>query len=562
MCGIAGILGREDPDLVRRMTDALSHRGPDGEGIWLDDGVTLGHRRLSIIDHDFGAQPMQSHDGSRCIVFNGEIYNHRSLRAQLEELGCRFASDHSDTEVLLEGHRQWGLEGLLGRLEGMFAFALWDRDARTLSIARDPWGIKPFFYACTPGGEWVFASEQKALFVHPDILPVPDLDRLKERAALEFLTGQATLFRGVHQLPPGTFVILSAGDQRGDCHVAWQPYYQVANEAFASPAEAASAIRERFVASIDEQLMADVPLGVILSGGLDSAAVAAVHQTLLADAPIQTFTIADSEDVEDFQAARRLAEHLGTTHKETFFDDDDVWTGLPKYAWHNENINYTEFFFEPLFSFMRQDVTVGLCGQGSDELWGGYERYKQPMALAKERLARIRAAAPAHAEELATTVALTHLSGSALAEWDQQGQLNNFQLRLVDRNSMAHGLEVRVPFLSRPLHAASRAAPWGWKVATPPLAPAAEAMEKWIFRKAVADVGLPKELVWRRKVPAGRATAPHAIQRFEERAAKLVGKRPLRPGFRSPAEQLVADLWHEVFVERGTWKGVTLEDLA
>ncbi len=556
MCGIAGLLGREDKPLVQRMCDRIAHRGPDGHGIWTDADVTLGHRRLSILDHEGGAQPMESHDGRYCVVYNGEVYNHAQLRQRLEAEGATFRSDHSDTEVLLEGYRRWGVD-VVTHLEGMFAFALWDTVERTLFVARDPFGIKPLFYACV-GGDWVFASEQKALFAHPDLARVPDLDRIKERAALEFLTGQATLFAGVHQLPPGTYAVLRA-DRTPDCHVGWLPYYHVPLERFGSVADAVEAVKDRFVASVEEQLMADVPLGVILSGGLDSAAVATVHQNLLADAPIHTFTIAESEEVEDFRQARRLAEHLGTDHHEAFFDLDRVVSDLPRYAWHNENINYTEFFFLPLFEFMRETVTVGLCGQGSDELWGGYDRYKDPLTLAHERLRRIRAAAPSHAEALSTQVALTHVSGASLSEWDQNGgQLNNFQLRLVDRNSMAASLEVRVPFLSRPLHQASRAVPWGDKMH--------EGIEKWIFRKAVEDVGMPRDLVWRRKVPAGRATGPGVMRRFEDHAARLVpksamDKHPLAGTFRLPAEQLLYDLWHEVFIERDGHRGLTLEDL-
>ncbi len=559
MCGIAGILGTEAPDIVSKMADSILHRGPDGEGIWVDGDVTLGHRRLSIVDLEGGAQPMESHDGRYCIVYNGELYNHAELRAKLESDGATFATDHSDTETILEAYRAWGPQAVT-RFEGMFAFALWDTQERTLFIARDPWGIKPFFYACT-GSEIVFASEQKALFEHPDIQPVADLDRIKERATLEFLTGQATLFAGVRQLPPGTWAMLRPGDcaQRG---VAWQPYYHVPVERFSSVEDAAHAIKDRFVQSVQEQLMADVPLGVILSGGFDSAVVATAHQRLLSDTPIHTFTIAESEDVADFQAARALAQHLGTDHHEGFFDLDTVLTDLPRYVWHNENINYTEFFFMPLFEMMAKDVKVGLCGQGSDELWGGYDRYKDPQALAIERLQRIRAAAPAHEDELAAQVAMTHMSGQSLAEWDQQGQLSNFQLRLVDRNSMAASLEVRVPFLSRPLQQASRAVPWGWKMH----ADDGAMVEKWILRKALADLGMPDDLHWRPKLPAGRATGPKVMERFEAEATRLVGSSmsadPLAKAFTRPAEYLLYRLWDAVHIQRHDPQKLTLEDLA
>ncbi|MGB1697464.1 MAG: asparagine synthase (glutamine-hydrolyzing) [Thermoplasmatota archaeon] len=548
MCGIAGLLGREDKPLVQSMCDRIAHRGPDGEGIWTDDGVTLGHRRLSIIDHEGGAQPMESHDGRYCVVYNGEIYNHKQLRSHLEAAGCQFQSDHSDTEVLLEGYRHWGA-AVVEKLEGMFAFALWDTVERTLFVARDVFGIKPFFYA-EVNGDWLFASEQKALFAHPELERKADFNRIKERSTIEFLTGQSTLFAGIHQLPPGTHATLRPGNAA--CHVAWTPYYQVPVESYTSIEDAAATIRERFIQSVDEQLMADVPLGVILSGGLDSAAVAAVHQTLLADAPIHTFTIAESEEVADFQAARQLSEHLGTEHHETFFDVDDVMADLPRYTWHNENINYTEFFFQPLFAFMRETVTVGLCGQGSDELWGGYSRYANPLEVGKHRIKRVREAKPAHEEELCTLINSTHMSGQSLAEWDQQGQLNNFQLRLVDRNSMAASLEVRVPFLSQPLHAASRAVPWSAKV---------QEMEKFVLRKALEDVGMPHDLVWRKKVPAGRATGPKVMDQFEAHAAKLA---PIKHNgvFERPAEQLVYNLWEEIFIHRDGYQGLALEDLA
>ncbi len=542
MCGIAGLLGREDAPLVRAMSDRIAHRGPDGDGVWTDAGVTLGHRRLAILDVEHGQQPMESADGRHVIVYNGEVYNHREVRSKLD-VDWRTTTD---TETVLEAFRAWGPDAVT-KLEGMFAFAVWDTQTRQLFVARDPFGIKPFFHAFVDG-DWIFASEQKALFAHPLLEPVADMDRIKERAALEFLTGQATLFKGVHQLPPGTWAVLEPGAKS----VEWQPYYSVPVEHFAHPEDAAKAIRQRFVQSVEEQLMSDVPLGVILSGGLDSTAVAAVHQNLLADKPIDTFTIAESEDVEDFRRARELAEHLGTNHHETFFDVEDVLRDLPRYTWHNENINYTEFFFLPLFEHMRKTVTVGLCGQGSDELWGGYDRYKDPLPLGRERIARIREAAPAHAEELATTVNHTHTHGAALAEWDQHGQLNNFQLRLVDRNSMATSLEVRVPFLSRPLHAASRASPWGWKIHAE--------TEKWVLRKGLEDVGIPHDLLWRRKVPAGRATGPGVMAQFEAEAERLVGgRKELSSTFTKPAELLLFDLWNEVFIERDGWKGITLE---
>jgi len=233
---------------------------------------------------------------------------------------------------------------------------------------------------------------------------------------------------------------------------------------------------------------------------------------------------------------------------------------LPRHAWHNENTNYTEFFFLPLFAMMKPHVTVGLCGQGADELWGGYARYQDPDSLAAQRRRRLALASPPNAAELEATIATSHASGEALSRWDQKGQLANFQLRLVDRNSMASGLEVRVPFLSRTMQAQSKVVPWEWKVRG--------GIEKWLLRKAVADLGLPEDIVKRKKLAAGRATAPGVAARFEAYAESLrpaarIAAHPLAGAFQNAAECLMYDLWHEVFIERqGNWRGVTLEALA
>ena len=548
VCGIAGIVGREDRQLARRMADRIAHRGPDGEGVWIGDGVSLAHRRLAILDPSHGQQPMVDVSGRFTIVYNGECYNHLDIRQELTKLGHRFETT-TDTETVLAGFSQWGA-AIVARMEGMFAFAIWDSTTKTLFAARDPFGIKPFFYAAV-GDSWLFGSEMKALLADELLPAIADVDRLKERGILEFLTGQSTLLQGFHQLPPGTTATFEAGKSP-----AIVPYYVIANLAFANPADAAKTIAKRMEDSVREQLLADVPLGVILSGGFDSAVVAAIHQGIEKN-PISTFTIAEDENVEDFTAARRVAQHLGTVHHETFFDSETVWQDMWRFTLHNENINYTEFFFLPLFEMMRKHVKVGLCGQGSDEMWAGYTRYRQPLPLAVRRLEKLRQSAPSHADALSAEITMNHLSGAHLAAWDQQGQLANFQLRLVDRNSMAHSVEVRVPFLSRPLHQASHATPWAWKIQGD--------VEKWILRKALEKVNLPQDLIWRPKVPAGRATAPRVIGEFEQEAARLLGdaKSPLGTALETPAEILIHRMWEEIFIHnRGEARPIRLEDLA
>lgn len=557
MCGIAGLLGREDKAVVRQMTDRIAHRGPDGEGQWSDAGlVTLGHRRLSIVDLEGGAQPMESLDGRYCIVYNGETYNHEPIRRELEAKGHQFRTDHSDTEVILEAYRAWG-PSFVERLEGMFAFAIWDTQDQTLFIARDPFGIKPFFCRWTKEGDWIFNSEVKGLQAHDGWDPVVDVCRIKERIALEFLVGQGTLLEGVHQLPPGTWALLDPKTFTPGKEIPFVPYMRTDIETYDSPQQAMKEIYTRFQNSVEEQLMSDVPLGVILSGGLDSAAVAAAYAKA-SDAPIRTFTIGEGDQVEDVRRARQLAEHLGANHHETSFTAEDYHRELPRYVWANENINYTEFFFQPLFEFTRKHVTVALCGQGSDELWGGYARYKDPRALAMERIRRIDATDPSHGCSLRQTVISTHRHGAALAEWDQQGQLNNFQLRLVDRNSMASSLEVRVPFLSKPLAQISHNTSWGWKIR--------DGVEKWILREALEELKMPKDLTWRPKVPAGRSTAPGVVETFESWAERNVGRHAptqgLEHAFPNAAEAAVYRLWHHHTVEcRGAPNTITLEDL-
>ncbi|HEX2065548.1 MAG TPA: asparagine synthase (glutamine-hydrolyzing) [Candidatus Thermoplasmatota archaeon] len=554
MCGIAGLLGRDDRALVGRMCARLAHRGPDGSALWSDAQVTLGHLRLAVIDVATGQQPMADASGRFTIVYNGEVYNHLALRAELEALGARFRT-RSDTEAILEGYRLWGTK-VLERLEGMFALALWDGERRELLLARDPWGIKPLHYAFAfsgglrEGGDLLFASEAKALFAHEALPPRPDLDAFREQAVLEFLTGTRTLFAGVHQLPPSTWALVRPGDRRVTPHA----YAAVSPEAAPTTSEeAVRAVRERLGQAVREQLASEVPLGVVLSGGLDSAAVAALHQSM-SDRPVQTFTVAEGEEVEDLRVARRVADHLGTEHHEATFGLDDLLRDLPLHAWHNENVNYTEFFFLPPFRAMRRKATVGLCGQGADELWGGYARYQDPHALAAERLRRLEVAKPED-PALAGTILRHHASGAELAAWDQGAQLANFQLRLVDRGSMAFGLEVRVPFLSRPQQALSDAVPWEWKVQG--------GIEKWVLRRAVEPL-LPKEVAWRRKVPAGRATAPRVMERFEAQAARLRPRAHPHPAgeLASGADRLMYALWTELFVHDARPQSVTLEALA
>lgn len=522
MCGIAGAWGTDRAG-VARMLDAIAHRGPDGHGLWTGD-VTLGHRRLAVVDLETGAQPMVDAAGRFVMVYNGEIYNHLALRRELATRGVRFAT-RSDTETVLEAFKAWGVAAF-ERLEGMFALALFDTETKRLILARDRWGIKPLYWT-EHEGVWMFASEQKAFGAvgRPFVV---DEAALRMQAVLEF--NVASLFVGIEEVMPGTFQVFEKGRLVDEA-----TYLHRAPSIPQSPEATARSLRDALVESVQEQLMSDVPLGVVLSGGLDSATVTAIHTRLLGGKGVDTFTVAEAEDVEDYQVAARLASELDTRHHASIITYDQAVAALPSHAWHNENTNYTESFFFHLFGRMRRTVTVGLCGQGADELWGGYARYKDPASLLQlrnKRLAAVGGQAP--------FLASWHATGEALAKADQGAQLRNFQLRLVDRNSMAFGLEVRVPFLSRNLQRLSDASPWSFKIRG--------GIEKWALRKAAEDLGVPEAIAWRPKLPAGRATAPGIWQRFETEAERHVTReRRAKTPWASAAECLMEDVWRRQF---------------
>lgn len=557
MCGIGGILGRDDAPLGRRMADRLRHRGPDGAGTWTDArqdaAVTLFHRRLAILDLPGGAQPMQDASGRFVIAYNGELYNHRALRVELETRGARFRT-HSDTEVLLEAWRAWG-PAALDRCEGMYAFVLWDTHESRLHLGRDPWGVKPLHW-CAVAGSLLVASEMKAFLGHPEFVPAPDEEAFRQNAVFEFVPRPRTRLAGVHTVPPGAVVTFHASEPTRPAAIrTTQPPGTLRPS---TPEHAVEMVANALRASVDGQRQADVQVGVVLSGGLDSATVA----TLMAQAggePVQTFTAAGSEDLPDARAAAELARILGTRHTQRILDPDALLAALPQHIWHNEATDYSEMFFWGAFEATATSVKVALCGQGADELWGGYERYRNPASLAQTRCARLAAVGSSEGEAVGASTTRTHRDGATLAAADQGAQLEDFQLRLVDRTAMAHGLEVRVPMLDGGLHALSRGTPWAWKLRGEE--------EKWVLRQAALRLGVPPAIANRRKAPAGRATAPGAVTAFEERARSSVdparmARHPLAHAFASPAQYLAHRIWEEVMLHGASAKTLDAWSLA
>jgi len=429
MCGISGLVtatpAREDAlrQTAMRMADTLRHRGPDDAGIWCDAdaGVAVAHRRLSILDlSPAGHQPMHSPNGRYAVVFNGEIYNFEELRSDLEHAGVAPVwRGHSDTEVLLAAISAWGLDHALTQLVGMFAFALWDRATQSLHLARDRMGEKPLYYGWA-GDAFLFGSELKALKAAPQFDATVNRDALSSFVKRGWVPAPHSIYRDAKKLPPGTSLTLSP---HGLATHGWpepRPYWSLTQAVCAaketlfqgSEPDAVAALDQALRTSIRGQMVADVPLGAFLSGGVDSSTVVALMQAQ-STRPVRTFSIGFREsDYDEADQARAVAHHLGTDHTELYVMPRDALAVVP----HLPQI-YDEPFADasqiPTFlvaQLARKHVAVSLSGDGGDELFAGYNRYAWGAAL-HARLGRL----PVAVRSIAAS-ALTSLSPSA---WDR-----------------------------------------------------------------------------------------------------------------------------------------------
>jgi len=379
MCGIAGFAGRGGRDAIARMTNCLSHRGPDGEGFHHDDQlrVHLGHRRLAIVDLDGGHQPMWNEDGSVGIVFNGEIYNHAELRRELIGRGHVFASDHSDTEALIHGYEEWGHD-LPIRLNGMFAFAILDRRRRRLFLARDRFGEKPLVYAQAPG-LFAFASELGALAQHPGLALAMDHDGAQKFFASGYFPADESLFKGAAKLEPGHWGQLNLDDLSFEQQAYWRFQLEPDDSLVDAPEGVlVEQLQDLLMQSVKRRLMSDVPIGVFLSGGLDSSAIAACAARLLPPGQVRTFTIGFDDPTFDESAyARQVAEVLGTRHDEEILSYKNGETLLVEVLGSmDEPLGDASIVPTYLLSrFTRRHVTVALSGDGGDELFAGYDPF-------------------------------------------------------------------------------------------------------------------------------------------------------------------------------------------
>ncbi len=384
MCGIAGFLGFHDPRLpavVGRMAEAIRYRGPDDSGVWCDPpaGLGLGHARLSILDlSPAGRQPMVSASGRYVLVFNGEIYNHLELRQELGESSWR---GHSDTETLLAAVDDWGIEKTLRRLLGMFAFALWDRETRRLVLVRDRIGEKPLYYGWCHGA-FLFASELKALAAYPSWKGEVDRGALACYMRYAYVPLPHSIYVGIRKLLPGTSVTISADDSPEGWPTP-QPYWS-ALEVAAQPtrvdwtdAEAADELDAVLRRAVKAQMVADVPLGAFLSGGIDSSTIVALMQAQ-SSRPVKTFSIGFKEsDFDEAGHAKAVAAHLGTEHTELYVSPADALAVIPRLpSIYDEPFGDSSGIPTHLVAQLaRQHVTVALSGDGGDELFGGYNRY-------------------------------------------------------------------------------------------------------------------------------------------------------------------------------------------
>ncbi len=383
MCGIAGIVdtsGTPQRSLIEKMSGMMTHRGPDGEGFYIDGQVALAHRRLSIIDLEGGKQPMSNEDGTVWITFNGEIYNFIELRNELIERGHKFQTK-SDTETIIHAYEEFGVR-CLERLRGMFAFGIWDGRKKVCFVARDRLGKKPLYYYYDDK-KFIFASEIKAILQDKAVRREVEPEALVDYFAYHYVPFPETIFKGIFKLPPGHFLTIDAGPlnshgRQGKLNLETNQYWDVRFEPDYSLSEDewSQAVREKLQEAVRIRLISDVPLGAFLSGGLDSSAIVAL-MSMVQDSPVKTFSIGfREEDFSEIKYARAIAERFGTEHHEMIVEPDAIEV-LPKLAWEFDE-PFADSSAIPTYyvsKMAREHVTVILSGDGGDETFAGYRRY-------------------------------------------------------------------------------------------------------------------------------------------------------------------------------------------
>lgn len=377
MCGIAGF-NFQAPDLLRKMCHVMKHRGPDDEGYFEDNHISLGSARLSIIDLPGGRQPIYNEDKSIVVVQNGEIYNYRELRAQLIASGHRFYTN-SDTEVIVHAYEEWG-DHCCTEFNGMFAFALWDLKKKTLLLGRDRCGIKPLYYARLRSGRFVFASEIKAILQHDEIKRTVNLEALHYYLNLRFVPREKTLFQNVFRLPPGTLVKIHENKLQIEKYWSLTPVPRNYSEAFF-----VAKIREALTNAVRRNLISDVPLGILLSGGMDSSAILA-FASKVTSGPLKAFTMGFGESTDEIDDAVSVADEFGAEHQR-LVAEQDIFKEYPRMIWHADMPKRNLYPYY-IMREASKHVKVLLGGLGGDELFGGYDwKYQFAEDIERERKA-------------------------------------------------------------------------------------------------------------------------------------------------------------------------------
>ena len=533
MCGIAGLLGNGGLEDAISMASAIGHRGPDGSGDFqasveqTNGSVAFSHARLSIIDLDGSQQPIHSDHGCVLMV-NGEIYNHKKIKSEIQDYPFRTAGD-SETILALHRAHSWNRKPgenpaqrhveWVSKLDGMWGFSLWDPSVNELILCRDPFGIKPLVRTQLSDGTLLFGSEVKAFRGHPEFSAKPDVSALAVRLAYEYPLDQTTLFLGVTSVGIGTIETWSIVEGKATLTgVAryWKP--QVNPSDNWNPSNSASQLLQSLSDSIQDRLMADVPVGIVLSGGLDSSLMAALAHDAADSVGKPTpecWTVADSEDNVDLQASIMVTENQDLGHHVHIMDENTMWKELPNFVWNGEDLDITVMFWQSVFQQMKGNVTVALCGQGADELHAGYSRYRNLPAHSNIVNSRMDLCGkidiseddrglgkPWSSESIIPVDNFANLSQTL--EFEQtRGQMSNFQLRLGDRHSMAQAIEARVPFLGMSHAKLANQLPLSWRLSNDD--------EKMALRAAADLTSLPKEIIRRPKLPAGTATSPTLV---------------------------------------------------
>ena len=590
MCGIAGFIEKdrdtspqEREILLDKMCKIITHRGPDEQGLTVEGRAALGMRRLSIIDLKGGQQPIYSEDGSKFIVFNGEIYNYRELKQELEAKGYKFKTN-SDTETIIHAFEEYGSD-CVHKLRGMFAFAIWDKKDESLFIARDRVGKKPLFYSLLPNGNFVFGSELKSLITHGEISKEIDYSALDSYLTFGYVPEEFCIFRGVEKLLPGHFLIFKDG--RIKTEQFWDFKYEEISE-IKSEEEYQTELLEKIKDAVRVRLISEVPLGAFLSGGVDSSAIVGLMSQIL-DKPVKTFSIGFNEDTfSELKYARITAQHFNTEHHEFIVTPDLVET-IDELVWH-----FDEPFSDPssmptyMVSKMARDyVTVVLSGDGGDELFAGYTRYlidkkrsglgSLPKALRKGLMQPISEALPhgargknflyntsldavdryidsisqfgklkknslyaekfkaklrngENAEALYRQIANSISTGNPidnLLYLDSKTYLPSDILTKVDRMSMATSLEARVPLLDQDLiDFVTQKIPTSLKLKGD--------VTKYIFKKSLEEL-VPREILYREKqgfgVPIGEWINSQLKEKIHD---TLIEKKTLERGYFEP----------------------------